>query len=63
MAPSQESLAQVDRDHIIHPYLPATTTERVIMTRGKDCALWDAEGKEYLDATRSEEHTSELQSH
>jgi putrescine aminotransferase len=51
MTSTQESLAQIDRDHIIHPYLPADTTERVIMTKGRDCALWDADGKEYLDAT------------
>ena len=41
---SQESLAAIDRDHIIHPYLPASVSERVIMTRGSDCALWDADG-------------------
>ena len=48
---STESLAKADRAHIVHPYLPASVEERVIMTRGKDCALWDADGKEYLDAT------------
>ena len=48
---SAESLARTDRAHIVHPYLPASVEERVIMTRGKDCSLWDADGKEYLDAT------------
>lgn len=44
-------LAAVDRDRIIHPYLPSTTQERVIMARGQGSALWDTEGREYLDAT------------
>ena len=51
MTDVHEALAQTDRDHIIHPYLPSSVTERVIMTRGSDCNLWDVEGKEYLDAT------------
>ena len=51
MTSTNEQLAEVDRAHIIHPYLPSSVTERVIMTKGKDCQLWDAEGKEYLDAT------------
>jgi len=46
-----EALASADRAHIIHPYLPAATTERVIMTAGKGCTLTDADGREYLDAT------------
>ena len=45
------TLAQRDRAHIIHPYLPATTSERVIMTRGSGCTLYDDAGREYLDAT------------
>ena len=48
---STQELADIDRAHIIHPYLPKSTTERVIMARGQDCALWDTDGKEYLDAT------------
>ena len=44
-------MAEADRAHIIHPYLPATTSERVIMVEGDGCALRDAEGREYLDAT------------
>ena len=46
-----DGLLSTDRDHIIHPYLPATTTERVVMNAGKDCTLTDIEGREYLDAT------------
>jgi adenosylmethionine-8-amino-7-oxononanoate aminotransferase len=44
-------LERADRAHIIHPYLPSTTTERVIMARGKGCSLFDVQGREYLDAT------------
>ena len=51
MSTKQEQLEAIDRAHIIHPYLPDSVTERVIMTQGKDCQLWDANGKEYLDAT------------
>jgi len=45
------TLEDADRAHIIHPYLPASTTERVIMTRGQGCTLYDVQGREYLDAT------------
>jgi len=45
------SLEKTDRAHIIHPYLPASYEERVIMVSGKDSTLTDVNGKEYLDAT------------
>ncbi len=45
------ALERADRAHIIHPYLPATTTERVIMTSGHGCTLTDVNGNDYLDAT------------
>jgi PLP-dependent transaminase len=45
------ALEASDRAHIIHPYLPTSTQERGIMTRGQGCALWDVKGREYLDAT------------
>ncbi|MGW6139343.1 aminotransferase family protein [Streptomyces sp. NPDC055144] len=44
-------LAATDRAHIIHPYLPGSAEERVIMTSGSGCRLTDAEGRSYLDAT------------
>ncbi|AJF68870.1 aspartate aminotransferase family protein [Streptomyces vietnamensis] len=44
-------LTRLDRAHIIHPYLPGTATERVIMTSGSGCRLTDTEGRDYLDAT------------
>lgn len=45
------SLEKADRAHIIHPYLPSSYEERVIMTSGHDSTLVDVNGKEYLDAT------------
>ncbi|WP_031464334.1 aspartate aminotransferase family protein [Sciscionella sediminilitoris] len=44
-------LAARDRANIIHPYLPASSTERVVMTEGRGSRLWDTEGREYIDAT------------
>jgi putrescine aminotransferase len=46
-----DTLESVDRAHIIHPYLPSSVSERVIMTGGDGCTLTDAQGREYLDAT------------
>ncbi len=48
---SAEELAAIDRQRIIHPYLPSSTSERVVMVEGEGCRLRDAEGREYLDAT------------
>ena len=45
------SLEKADRAHIIHPYLPSSYEERVIMVSGKGSTLTDVNGKEYLDAT------------
>jgi adenosylmethionine-8-amino-7-oxononanoate aminotransferase len=46
-----EELAALDRRRIIHPYLPSSTEERVVMVEGDGCRLRDADGREYLDAT------------
>jgi putrescine aminotransferase len=46
-----DRMIQRDRDILIHPYLPDSVTERVVMNRGRMCQLWDIEGREYLDAT------------
>ncbi|WP_327294733.1 aminotransferase family protein [Streptomyces sp. NBC_01197] len=48
---SHAELAATDRAHIIHPYLPGSAEERVVMTGGSGCRLTDAEGRSYLDAT------------
>lgn len=44
-------LVEADRRLIIHPYLPASTEERVVMVEGSGCRLRDAAGNSYLDAT------------
>ncbi|MEW2293041.1 aspartate aminotransferase family protein [Streptomyces sp. NPDC006743] len=44
-------LTRLDRAHIIHPYLPGSATERVVMTAGSGCRLTDTKGRGYLDAT------------
>lgn len=46
-----EAIIQRDRDFLIHPYLPSTVTERVVMREGHGARLRDIEGREYLDAT------------
>ena len=46
-----EELAAIDRQRIIHPYLPSATEERVVMVEGDGCRLRDAAGRDYLDAT------------
>src|SRR5690349_9680178 len=51
LAAGAAALADADRAHIIHPYLPTSTEERVIMVTGDGCSLTDAEGRDYLDAT------------
>ncbi|MFE2376398.1 aspartate aminotransferase family protein [Streptomyces sp. NPDC059398] len=48
---SHAELAATDRAHIIHPYLPGSADERVVMTGGSGCRLTDAAGRSYLDAT------------
>lgn len=48
---SVEQMIQRDRDILLHPYLPDSVSERVVMVKGDMCQLWDIEGREYLDAT------------
>ena len=48
---SHDELLAKDRAHIIHPYLPTSAEERVIITRGQGSTLTDSEGRDYLDAT------------
>lgn len=48
---NHKELLAADRKTLIHPYLPASREDRVIMTEGKGCTLIDTEGKDYLDAT------------
>ena len=44
-------MIQRARDILLHPYLPDSVSERVVMVKGDMCQLWDIEGREYLDAT------------
>jgi putrescine aminotransferase len=44
-------LLDLDRAHIVHPNLPASVSERTVFVRGEGARLWDAAGREYLDAT------------
>ena len=46
-----EAISRRDRDVLIHPYLPSSVTERVVMREGRGCRLRDVEGRQYLDAT------------
>ncbi len=48
---SAAEIVQRDRDLLIHPYLPTSVEERVVMREGDGCRLTDIEGREYLDAT------------
>ncbi len=43
--------AKLDRRRILHPNLPGAVDERVVMVEGRGCRLYDADGREYLDAT------------
>ncbi|MEU6623776.1 aspartate aminotransferase family protein [Streptomyces litmocidini] len=51
MTTDTADLIRLDRAHIIHPYLPGSATERVVMASGSGCRLTDTEGRDYLDAT------------
>src|SRR6185437_4543153 len=48
---AQADLAARDRALLIHPHLPRSVEERVVMTEGRGCWLRAAEGREYLAAT------------
>lgn len=50
-AQAVDALIARDRATIIHPYLPRSFTERVVMVEGSGCWLRDAAAVEYLDAT------------
>ena len=46
-------LWQADRDHCIHPWTEFpewTRSGSTIVVRGEGCRVWDAEGRQYLDA-------------
>ncbi|WP_149563392.1 aspartate aminotransferase family protein [Streptomyces cacaoi] len=51
MTSTPDALVAADRARIIHPYLPASAEERVVMTEGSGCRVTDVHGRSYLDAT------------
>jgi adenosylmethionine-8-amino-7-oxononanoate aminotransferase len=46
-----EELVELDRRHLIHPFLPDLVEPRVVMARGEGCHLWDRDGNRFLDAS------------
>ncbi|MET7520012.1 aspartate aminotransferase family protein [Streptomyces sp. NPDC005480] len=50
-SPNLQDLLDLDRRHVVHPHLPLDAKDRTVFVRGKACSLWDATGREYLDAT------------
>jgi adenosylmethionine-8-amino-7-oxononanoate aminotransferase len=46
-----EDLGNLDRALLVHPRLPATNLERVVMVEGEGCRVRDSAGRTYLDAT------------
>ena len=52
-SPSPAELWEMDRTHSLHPWTNFGPFERegsLVITRGEGCHLWDAEGRQYLDA-------------
>jgi PLP-dependent transaminase len=51
LSSGRAELAAKDRALLIHPYLPGSVDERIVMTEGSGCHLRDVDGREYLDST------------
>jgi putrescine---pyruvate transaminase len=52
-SPSPVELWEMDRAHSLHPWTNFGPFERegaLVITRGEGCHLWDADGRQYLDA-------------
>ena len=52
-SPSPVELWEMDRAHSLHPWTNFGPFERegsLVISRGEGCYLWDAEGRQYLDA-------------
>jgi putrescine---pyruvate transaminase len=50
---SPDTYWQMDRDHALHPWTQFGSFARdgaLVMARGQGCLLWDAAGRQYLDA-------------
>ncbi|WP_052665371.1 aspartate aminotransferase family protein [Nitriliruptor alkaliphilus] len=48
---SAAELTRADLSFLIHPFAASTSTERMIVTRGKGARIWDIDGREYIDGT------------
>ena len=51
--PTPDALWQMDRQHLLHPWTnfgPFEKEGSLVITGGEGCYLWDAEGRQYLDA-------------
>ncbi|WP_328936924.1 aspartate aminotransferase family protein [Streptomyces tauricus] len=44
-------LVRLDRERILHPLLPDGRQDRTVLVKGEGCRVWDADGREYLDAS------------
>lgn len=44
-------VVRADVQHLLHPHLPSSVADRIVMVRGDGCRLVDIAGREYLDAT------------
>ena len=52
-SPSPVELWEMDRAHALHPWTnfgPFEKEGSLVMTRGEGCYIWDAQGRQYLDA-------------
>lgn len=52
-SPSPADLWEMDRAHSLHPWTNFRSFEKdgsLVIARGEGCYLWDAEGRQYLDA-------------
>jgi len=45
-----DDLADIDRRHVLHPHQRGARHERRLMVRGSRSTVWDAAGREFLDA-------------
>jgi putrescine aminotransferase len=46
----ESDLLELDRRHLVHPYLPVGDAAHVVFQRGEGVFLYDVDGRRYLDA-------------
>ena len=50
---ANEPLWEMDRAHALHPWTnfgPFEEKGSLVIAKGKDCQLWDVDGREYFDS-------------